>query len=159
MLNFRKAFVYLQIKGLTKTLVLKHLLYIAFIWLIFACNRKPSTCAAYQEIGTVAIPEDDYVPTNFIITERQSKTGLIKKVGNVKKKKHTTRAQQSKIFRKEKKFIKDKELFPDTNSKAGRKKKAKKAKNINEIEQEQPEEDKSNPILPEEKQEPQKNSN
>lgn len=141
---------------------MKYLFYIVFIWVIFACNRKPSTCAAYQEVGTVAIPEDGYVPTNFIITERHSKTGLVKKVGGVSKKKHKTRAQQSKIFRKEKKFIKDKELFPDTDSKASRKKKAKKAKkakNADEVEQEQPEEDKPTPTLPEEKQEPKKDGN
>ncbi|PKQ70211.1 hypothetical protein [Raineya orbicola] len=142
---------------------MKYLFYITCIWLIFACNRKPSTCAAYQEVGTVAIPEDGYVPTNFIITERHSKTGLVKKVGGVSKKKHKTRAEQSKIFRKEKKFIKDKELFPDNNSKATRKKKSKKskrAKNANEEEQEQPEKPEENPpALPEEKQEPKKDGN
>lgn len=141
---------------------MKYLFYIVFIGLIFACNRKPSTCASYQEVGTVAIPEDGYVPTNFIITERHDKTGLVKKVGGVSKKKHKTRAKQSKIFRKEKKFIKDKELFPDIDSKTSRKKKAqksKKARNAEEVEQEQPEEDNSTPTLPEEKHEPKKDGN
>ncbi|MCS6794963.1 MAG: hypothetical protein RMJ97_02685 [Raineya sp.] len=107
---------------------MKNYCYILIVLLLFACNRKPSTCAAYQDIGTVAIPEDDYVPTNFIITERQTKTGLVKKVGGVNKKRHKTRRELSKLFKKEKKYIKDKEIFPESDGKTAGKKKPKKSK-------------------------------
>lgn len=120
---------------------MKYFLYlIALSISLISCNRKPSSCAAYREVSTVAIPEEGYQPINFIITERQTKTGLVKKVDKVSKKRHKTRAQFSKLIRKEKKFIKDKDLFPEVTNNSGKRPKAKKMKKTT---QNPPEEEKA----------------
>jgi|JI8StandDraft_2_1071088.scaffolds.fasta_scaffold02511_2 hypothetical protein len=99
------------------------------------CNKR-SRCPAYQEVGALGIPDDNYEPTNYIIVQRNKKTGLVKKVGKVKKVRYTSREEKSKLLRKEKKYIKDTEIFPDVkNSKKAKKKK----KNKNEEEPEKEE--------------------
>jgi hypothetical protein len=91
--------------------------------------KKRSTCATYQEVGAFGIPDENYEPSNYIIVQRNKKTGKVKKVGKVRKVQYASRAEKSRLFRKEKKFIKDKELFPDVkdNKKPKKSKKSKKS--------------------------------
>jgi len=85
--------------------------------------KKRSTCATYQEVGAFGIPDENYEPSNYIIVQRNKKTGKVRKV------QYASRAEKSRLFRKEKKFIKDKELFPDVkdNKKPKKSKKSKKS--------------------------------
>ena len=103
--------------------------FVAVMVIVFlgSCNKR-STCAAYQEVGAFGIPDENYEPSNYIIVQRNKKTGRVKKVGKVRKVQYTSRAEKSKLFKKEKKFIKDGELFPDEkkNKKAKSAKKSKK---------------------------------
>ena len=78
-------------------------------------------------MGALGIPDDNYEPTNYIIVQRNKKTGLVKKVGKAKKTRYTSREEKSKLLRKEKRFIKDNEIFPDIkNSKKSKKSKKRK---------------------------------
>ncbi len=107
---------------------MKYIICIALIslFLFTDCNKR-SRCPAYQEVGALGIPDDNYEPTNYIIVQRNKKTGLIKKVGKVKKVRYTSREEKSKLIRKEKKYIKDNEIFPDVkNSKKAKRQKKKK---------------------------------
>jgi len=102
-----------------------------------SCNKR-SSCAAYQEVGAFGIPDENYEPSNYIIVQRNKKTGKVKKVGKVRKVQYASRTEKSKLFRKEKKFVKDKELFPDV--KESRKpKNAKKSKKSKKSQEEQEE--------------------
>lgn len=108
---------------------MKYLVLIALLscFLFTDCNKR-SRCPAYQEVGALGIPDENYEPNNYIIVQRNKKTGLVKKVGKVKKVRYTSRTQKSKLLRKDKKYIKDTEIFPDTkNNKKAKKSKKKKA--------------------------------
>jgi hypothetical protein len=102
-----------------------------FLLLFSDCNKR-SRCAAYQEVGALGIPDDNYEPTNYIIVQRNKKTGLVKKVGSAKKKHYSTRTQKSKIYRQEKRLVKDNELFPDYKKNKKASKRAKNAKRTDE---------------------------
>lgn len=110
---------------------------IAILVLFGNCNKR-STCAAYQEVGAFGIPDENYEPSNYIIVQRNKKTGRVKKVGKVRKVQYTSRSEKSKLFRKKRKFIKDGEIFPEEkkNKKVKSAKKAKKAKELQEEEDE-----------------------
>jgi hypothetical protein len=111
--------------------------FVATIFLLFlgSCNKR-STCAAYQEVGAFGIPDENYEPSNYIIVQRNKKTGRVKKVGKVRKVQYTSLSEKSKLFNKEKKFIKDSEIFPDE-KKSKRAKKSKKAKKSKQQEDEE----------------------
>ncbi|GAB4127409.1 MAG: hypothetical protein OHK0045_19820 [Raineya sp.] len=102
---------------------------VTILFFLGSCNKR-STCAAYQEVGAFGIPDENYEPSQYIIVQRNKKTGRVKKVGKVRKVQYTSRTQKSRLFRKEKKLIKDGELFPEEkpNRKAKKAKKAKKSK-------------------------------
>lgn len=105
---------------------MKYIIYLSLLLILGACNKR-SQCAAYQDVGAWGIPDDNYEPSNYIIVQRDKKTGLVKKVDNVKKIKYTSRKQKSRIYLKnEKKYIKDKDIFPEIKAKKTKKKSKKK---------------------------------
>ncbi|MDX1902521.1 MAG: hypothetical protein SFU27_00055 [Thermonemataceae bacterium] len=105
---------------------MKYIIYLSLLLILGACNKR-SQCAAYQDVGAWGIPDENYEPSNYIIVQRDKKTGLVKKVDNVKKVKYTSRKQKSRIYLKnEKKYIKDKDIFPEIKAKKTKKKSKKK---------------------------------